>query len=207
MRPSAAFAASAALAAGLALTGGVAAQAPQRPPEAREAARAYFSDVELIDHLGAKHRLYTDLLDDRVVAIDSMFTTCGAVCPVLSQKMKRLQELAGDRLGRDVVLLSITVDPERDRPAELKAYAERVGAKPGWYFLTGEPEAVRTALAKLGYAVEDIDAHSTIVLMGNEKTGLWKKTNGLASGDDLVALFESVLTDRGGPVGPTDRHR
>jgi len=195
------LAAGAALALGLA-SGAAGAAGSERPAEAREAARAYFSDVELVDHRGERHRLYSDLLDGKVVAIDSMFTTCGAVCPVLSQKMKRLQEAAGDRLGRDVHLLSITVDPENDTPAELAAYAERFGAKPGWYFLSGEPQAVRRALAKLGYAVEDKQAHSTIVLMGNEQTGLWKKTNGLASGDELVALFESVLADTGGPAHP-----
>ncbi|HEX2254445.1 MAG TPA: SCO family protein [Thermoanaerobaculia bacterium] len=171
----------------------------ERSPAAREQARSYFTDVRLVDQHGRSHRLYSDLMDRRVVVIDSMFTTCAAVCPVLGQKMKKIQEAAGERLGEDVVLLSITVDPEHDTPAEMAAYAKRFEARDGWYFLSGEPQSVRLALSKLGYEVEDKDAHSTIVLMGNERTGLWKKANGLSSAGELVEIFESVLQD-GGPA-------
>lgn len=188
----------------IALTAVLLATAPtalgQRPPQAVEQARAYFGDTELVDQDGETVRFYSDLLDGKVVVIDSMFTTCSAICPVLGQKMQRLQEAAGDRLGDDVHLISITVDPKVDTPAKLRAYGERFGAKEGWYFLTGSPENVERVLAKLGYAVEDKDDHSTIVLMGNEKTGLWKKTNGLSSSDELVKLFRDVLNDSGPPA-------
>lgn len=176
--------------------------AAERTPESIEAARGYFTDVELVDQHGDTQRLYSDLMDGKVVVITSMFTTCAAVCPVLTQKMERLQQAAGDRLGRDVHLLSISVDPEIDTPAKLRAYAERFGAAGGWYFLTGPAENVETALAKLGYAVEDKDAHSTVILMGNEQTGLWKKTNGLSSADSLVEIFRGVLAD--GEAGDED---
>jgi len=178
------------------------AAAAERPAEAVEAARAYFTDVELVDQDGETRRLYSDLMAGKVVVVSSMFTTCAAVCPLLGQKMQRLQEAAGERLGRDVHLLSITVDPETDTPARLAAYAERFAARDGWYFLTGSRANVELALAKLGFAVEDKDAHSTIVLMGNEKTGLWKKTNGLAAAGELVDLFESVAKDAGAPPPP-----
>lgn len=169
----------------------------QRPERAVEQARSYFTDTELVNQDGETMRFYSDLLQGKVVVIDSMFTTCSAICPVLGQKMQRLQEAAGDRLGEDVHLISITVDPKVDTPAKLRAYGERFEAKEGWYFLTGSPDNVGRVLAKLGYAVEDKDNHSTIVLMGNEKTGLWKKTNGLSSTDQLVELFRGVLEDSG----------
>ena len=175
-----------------------AAQAEPRPEHSVERARTYFTDVELVDQDGETQRFYSDLMQGKVVVITSMFTTCAAVCPVLGQKMQRFQEVAGERLGRDVHLLSITVDPETDSPAKLAAYGERFGARDGWYFLTGSRANVEVALAKLGYAVEDKDAHSTVILMGNEKTGLWKKTNGLSSSDSLVELFREVLADSGG---------
>ncbi len=200
-RPGAMRAGLAALAV-LVLLAGAAPAAAERPPEAVEAARAYFTDVELVDQDGETRRLYSDLMAGKVVVVSSMFTTCAAVCPLLGQKMQRLQEAAGERLGRDVHLLSITVDPETDTPARLAAYAERFAARDGWYFLTGSRANVELALAKLGFAVEDKDAHSTIVLMGNEKTGLWKKTNGLAAAGELVDLFESVAVDAGAPPPP-----
>lgn len=176
----------------LAATAGV-----ERSAKSVEVARSYFTDVELVDQNGETRRLYSDLLEGKVVVITSMFTTCAAVCPVLGQKMQRLQEAAGDRLGNDVHLISVTVDPQTDTPAKLHAYGERFGARDGWYFLTGSRDNVATALGKLGYAVEDKDAHSTVILMGNEQTGLWKKTNGLSSADALVELFAGVLADDG----------
>ncbi len=194
---------SAVLTAALLLAAAAPAAAAERTPESIEAARGYFTDVELVDQHGDTQRLYSDLMDGKVVAITSMFTTCAAVCPVLTQKMERLQQAAGKRLGDDVHLLSISVDPETDTPAKLRAYAERFDAADGWYFLTGPVENVEAALAKLGYAVEDKDAHSTVILMGNEQTGLWKKTNGLSSADSLVEIFRGVLAD--GETGDEDR--
>ncbi len=169
----------------------------RRSPSETAVARGYFTDTELVDQNGEVHRFYSDLLEGKVVVIDSVFTTCTLVCPVLGQKMKGLQVAAGDRLGRDVHLLSITVDPEVDTPAKLHAFGEQLGARDGWYFLTGSRENVERVLQKLGFAVADKESHSTIVLMGNERTGLWKKTNGLSSSDELVELFRGVLEDSG----------
>ena len=171
--------------------------AAERPAKAVEAARAYFGDTVLVDQNGEERRFYSDLLAGRVAVIDSMFTTCVAVCPVMGQKMKAIQQAAGERLGDDVVLISISVDPTVDTPAELRDYAKRFDAEPGWYFLTGDEANVHAVLAKLGLAVDSKDDHSTILLMGNEKTGLWKKTNGLSSSGELVELFQGVAADDG----------
>lgn len=178
------------------------AAAAERPVEQRETARSYFTDTVLVDQHGKEVHFYSDLMDGKVVVIDSMFTTCVAVCPVMSKKMKAIAEAAGDRLGRDVQLISISVDPAADTPAKLRDYATRNGAPAkGWSFLTGSPDNVQTVLGKLGFAVEDKDAHSTLVLIGNERTGLWKKANGLASPAELVEIFASVLDDTGPAQG------
>jgi len=179
----------------------------QRNPREVAAARSYFTDTELIDQNGEVHRFYSDLLDGKIVVIDSVFTTCTLVCPVLGQKMKSLQAAAGDRLGKDVLLLSISVDPETDTPAKLHAFGEQFEAKEGWYFLTGSRENVARVLGKLGFAVDDKESHSTIVLMGNEQTGLWKKTNGLSSSGELIELFRGVLEDTGAPAVPGQSER
>jgi len=179
----------------------------QRNPREVAAARGYFTDTELIDQHGEVHRFYSDLLEGKVVVIDSIFTTCTLVCPVLGQKMKSLQAAAGDRLGKDVNLISISVDPETDTPAKLRAFGEQFGAKEGWYFLTGSRENVARVLGKLGFAVDDKESHSTIVLMGNEQTGLWKKTNGLSSSGELIELFQGVLEDTGAPAAPGQTER
>ena len=170
--------------------------APQQP----SGAASYFGDVVLTDQDGRQHRLYSDLLKDKVVVIDVMFTSCTGVCPVLSRTFAEIQEHVGDRLGKDVYLLSFSVDPVNDTPAKLKEYAGRFGARPGWYFLTGPKENVDAALKKLGQHVETREAHQNIFLIGNDRTGLWKKALGLADAADLLPIVDSVMNDKGEPA-------
>jgi protein SCO1/2 len=164
---------------------------PQRP------AASYFGDIELLNQDGKPMRLYGDLMKDKVVVINSFFASCTASCPVMSKSLAALQTRFADRLGRDLVLVSITVDPEHDTPAKLHAYAGKWQARPGWYFLTGSKANVDAALRKLGQYVEEPSGHMNVIVIGNERTGLWKKAFGLAPTEDLAKVVESVLNDRG----------
>lgn len=166
-------------------------------PDATAAARNYFTDVVLIDQDGREQRLYSDLLQGKVVLIHSMFTQCNGVCPVMTATVARIQERLGDRLGRDVHLLSLSVDPANDTPARLKEYAGRFNARPGWYFLTGSKENLELALHKLGLQVARREEHLTLMMLGNDRTGLWKKALGLAQADEVWKVFETVLNDSG----------
>ena len=158
-------------------------------------AHKYFSDVELINQNGEKFRFYSDLLKDKVAVISSFMATCIAACPPKNRNLEKIQEAASDRLGKDVLILSISVDPVTDTPERLKDYAKRFHAKPGWHFLTGKKENVDWALYKIGQYTEDKEDHVNIIVMGNEGTGLWKKAFGLAPPADLIKVFESVLND------------
>ena len=141
-------------------------------------------------------RFYSDVLKNKVVVINSFFTTCTSVCPPMNRNLERLQEALGDRLGKDAFFVSISVDPETDTPPRLKEYARRFHARPGWTFLTGKKENVDWALYKLGQYVETKDDHSTIIIIGNEPKGLWKKALGLAKADELMKIVDDVLNDR-----------
>ena len=160
-------------------------------------AEKYFTDVELIDQDGRKLRFYTDVLKCKVIAINTFFTTCTSICPPMNRNFEKMQEALGDRLGKDVFLISITVDPVTDTPTRLKEYAKRFHAKPGWLFLTGKKENVDWALYKLGQHVEAKDDHTSIFIMGNEPKGLWKKAMGLAKAEELIKILEDVIADRG----------
>ncbi len=161
------------------------------------AAARYFPDVPLVDQHGETLRFYSDLLKGRVVVIDTIFADCGGVCPMMTERFAKVQAKLGDRVGRDVTLISITVDPANDTPEKLRGYAERVGAKPGWHFLTGDKANLDLVLKRLGQYVESREAHSNLFIIGNEATGLWKKAFGLAPVEDVIAVVESVLDDRG----------
>ena len=162
-----------------------------------DSARRYFAGITLTDQDGHAVKLYDDLFAGRTVVINSFFATCHGACPVMTGNFAAIQKAFPDRLGKDLVLLSITVDPTSDTPEKLRAYANNVKAQPGWYFLTGSQESVERALRKLGQYVADRNDHSNVFIVGNLQTGLWKKAFGLAKPDDLVKIVESVLNDRG----------
>ena len=171
---------------------------PQAGSEpAFSASNKYFTDVLLIDQDGKSHRLYSDLIKNRIIIVNAMFTTCTSVCPPMNHNMEMIQERLGDRLGRDVVMMSLTVDPATDTPPVMKAYAAKFHAKPGWYFLTGKKENLEFALRKFGQIIHKPDDHTTIIIIGNDRTGLWKKAFGMAKTSALIEVVDTVLNDTG----------
>lgn len=178
-------------------------QSPTLPQEAKPAAQSpaqtYFTDVVLVNQNGEKMRFYSDLLQGKVVVINSFFATCPGSCLPMERNLEKMQQALGDRLGKDVHIISISVDPIVDTPVNLKEYAKKLHARPGWYFLTGEQQNVDLALKKIGHLVANKQDHLNIFIIGNERTGLWKKAFGLAQSDELVKVVESVLNDK--PTG------
>ncbi|HLA81026.1 MAG TPA: SCO family protein, partial [Thermoleophilia bacterium] len=89
-------------------------------------------------------RLSLGALRGKVLAITFIYATCADTCPILTAKMAGLQARLGADFGPKVFFLSVTVDPERDRPAMLTRYAKLHRANPdGWAFLTGTPAEIR----------------------------------------------------------------
>lgn len=162
-------------------------------------AQKYFTDVLMVNQNGEKMRLYSDLLKGKVVIINAFFATCQGSCLPMNRNLEKVQEALGERVGKDVYIISISVDPTVDTPANLKEYAKKLNAGPGWFFLTGDKANVDFALRKLGQYVDDKQDHTNIFIIGNERTGLWKKAFGLAKSDELTRVVESVLNDQ-----PTD---
>jgi len=174
-------------------------QQPAAGAAEQSGTQKYFTDVLLINQNGEKMRFYSDLLKGKVVIINSFFATCQGSCLPMNRNLEKVQQALGDHVGRDVFILSISVDPLVDTPPKLKDYAKKLNARPGWYFLTGDKENVEFALKKLGQFVDDKQDHLNIFIIGNERTGLWKKAFGLAQSDQLVKVVESVLNDQ--PTG------
>jgi protein SCO1/2 len=168
-----------------------------QPGHTPTVAENYFSDVELVNQDGEKVRFYTDVLKGKTVVVNAFFTTCTSVCPPMNRSMEKIQEALGDRVGKDVFLVSLTVDPATDTPARLKEYAAKFHAGKGWTFLTGKKENLDWALYKLGQYVEDKESHKTVMIIGNEATGLWKKAFGMAKVEELIKIVEGVASDKG----------
>ncbi len=169
--------------------------AQTKEPE-QSPAQKYFSDIELVNQDGEKMRFYSDLLQGKTVIINTFFATCQGSCLPLMRNMQKVQEALADRLGKDARIISISVDPTVDTPTALKAYAKKLQAKDGWYFLTGDKARVEFALKKLGQFVESKESHLNIFIIGNERTGLWKKAFGLAKSEEIVKVVDSVVNDQ-----------
>lgn len=146
----------------------------------------YFPNLELVTQDGKKVRFFEDLLRGRTVLINFLFTNCAGVCPTMTANLARVQRLLGDRVGKDIVMLSISVDPETDTPAVMRAYAEKFGVRPGWYFLTGSKANIAGVLAKLGGYVEDKNQHSSALLIGNVARGGWRKVQAVADAQAIA---------------------
>lgn len=171
--------------------------APRPPLPVSTGAEKYFGDAVLVDQDRTRLRFYSDLMKGKVVVIDSFFTACAGSCPKMADTLSKLQDRLGDRMEKDARFLSISVDTENDTPDKLKEYARRFKAKRGWYFLTGEPGDVAAVLRKIGQFANEPDDHSTIFIIGNEPTGLWKKALGLVEPDKVIEVAMSVVDDRG----------
>jgi len=165
--------------------------------EQPSAAQRYFTDVELIDQDGITRRLYSDLIKGKVVVVNAFFASCSTACPVMAANFVKLQSEVESRLDRDVVFLSLTVDPETDSPQQLREYARKFGARPGWYLLTGPN--VRTALQKFGLSAGRKEDHLSLFIFGNDRTGLWKKAMGMKPAAEILAVLNSVLHDQTTP--------
>lgn len=134
--------------------------APQAQPNftdlsAAERRRQRFPNVALTTHEGRAVRFYDDLLMDKTVLINFMYTTCDGKCPITTATLAGVQRILGPRVGRDIFMYSISLDPEHDTPRVLKRYARQFAAKPGWLFLTGTPDAVEALRTRLGFVDPD----------------------------------------------------
>jgi protein SCO1 len=163
----------------------------------RTLAAPRFPNVELVTQHGHKVRLYDDLLKGKAVAVNTFFAGCADVCPLGTAKMRELQRLLGDRVGKDIFFYSLSVDP-LDSPAAMKAYGDRYGLGPGWLLLTGKEKDVAVATQALGLGVlsqtNERESHSMTLMVGRESTGQWMK---LSSTDNPRFIAASVQTFMG----------
>lgn len=155
----------------------------------------YFPNVPLVNQDGETLHFYEDVIKGKVVAINFMFTSCGDSCPLETAKLRQVQQMLGEHVGKNVFMYSITVDPERDTPAVLKAYMEKFKVGPGWQFLTGKQEDIDLIRDKLGMYSEgetELSDHAINFVLGNEATRQWIKRTPF----DLPETTVTVLLGR-----------
>jgi len=141
--------------------------------------RDYFPNIVLLSQDREELRFFDDVIEDRVVAINFIFTSCEDSCPLETAQLKRVYDILGERMGKDVFFYSISIDPEQDTPEVLKAYKQKFGIDgPGWTFLTGNEAEIILLRKKFGLYQPDLptdDDHNINLVIGNQATARWMK--------------------------------
>lgn len=163
--------------------------------------KAEAADVDLRDRMlltqdGQEVRFVSDVIGDKIVVMDFVYTTCTTVCPVLSALFNQVQGKLGDRLDDEVVMVSVTVDPVRDTPQRLKAYAQKHQSGDGWVWLTGPKTTVDDVLTGVGAYSVNFEDHPSMVLVGDGRTGEWKRLFGFPSPDRIMELVDELESSR-----------
>lgn len=178
--------------------------APAEKQEQRSASRKQsdrFSNILLYNQHGKPVRFYDDLVKDKTVIINLMYSGCGETCPANSAELAKINDLLGQRMGRDIIMLSLSIDPVADTPARLKQYWESFGAKPGWLFLTGNPAEIDRLRRELGaYDLDPlIDAnpaqHAGFITVGNDRKDRWTALPLLMHTPQLVGTILRISRD------------
>lgn len=150
---------------------------PKADPVLRR--RMAIPNVPLITHEGKVVKFYDDLVKNKTVMINFMYAQCGEVCPGMTANLREVQKHLGDRVGKDVFMYSISLEPEKDTPEMLKAYAELLHVKKGWTFLTGKKEDIELLRKQLGFSLsdpaldQDKTQHIGVVKFGIESLERW----------------------------------
>ena len=148
--------------------------------------RRNFPNVKLQNQDGQEVRFYDDLIKDKIVTINFFYAKCEGICPTVTANLAKAQKILGDRVGKDIFMISISLKPEHDTRAVLKEYADMFKARPGWSFLSGKPDDVEHLRRSLGFTNldprldKDTSQHIGNVRMGNEPLMLWAACPGMA---------------------------
>ena len=149
--------------------------AAEAPATGTRDAKTWFTDTPLLDQNGNSLRFYSDALQNRIVLLNVIFTSCNDACPLITRKLKEVREVLGDKAD-GITFISLTSDPLRDTPAVLKAYTLKQGVDgPHWFFLTGDKAQMDLVLSRIGQIVPTPEQHSTQLIVGDVANKRWSK--------------------------------
>ena len=153
----------------------------------------FLPDLVLLDQNGRQVRFYSDLIKDKTVLLSFFYTTCTYTCLMQGKVFSELQAELGERLGKEVFLISVTMDPETDTPERLKSWAAQQGVRRGWTLVTGGKVEMAKLVGHLtGNPLGRIEMHSPFIYLGNDRKNRWAATYGLAEPKQLVKKIEEM---------------
>ncbi|MEP7294951.1 MAG: SCO family protein [Burkholderiales bacterium] len=145
-------------------------------------------EVVLIDADARPVRLRELFASDDPVMVNFIFTTCSTICPV----MVRVFADVPSRLGaaaKNLRMISISIDPENDTPAQLKSYAKNFGSDLQWRFLTGRLEDIKNVQRAFDVYRGDKMSHEPLTLIRHARAKTWVRIDGFANPDELASEY------------------
>ena len=152
-------------------------------------------DVKVVTQDGERLRFNSELVKGRVAIVTGFFTSCTAMCPITKESLANVAKILGPRVGKDVIIVSLSVDPETDTPARMKAWAEKFHTGPGWTLASGNKADVQLLLKSLGLAVDLPQRHQSLLMIGSESSG-WVRISSWTPAEKLAKLVESLATSK-----------
>ncbi len=141
----------------------------------------------------AERVFLSDLFNtDLPVMVNFIFTTCPTICPVMSATFSDVQNLLGVDSSK-IRMISISIDPEQDRPAALTDYAKRFRAGPQWEFLTGSMDESITVQKAFDTDRGDKMNHAPATFLRTSRNDNWIRYDGFATAHDLVKELRKIL--------------
>ena len=166
-------------------------------PMSRAARNGMFPNVPLITHNGEKVRFYDDLIRDKTVLLNFFLVQCTeGLCPTVATNLRKVQDLLGERMGRDIFFYSITLEPKKDTPKILKEYADNFDIKPGWTFLTGKPADIEVLRRAQGFVDwdpirdKDLNNHTAMGRYGSDRLERWGGISLRSSPENIASTFK-----------------
>jgi protein SCO1/2 len=159
-------------------------------------AREYFTNLELINQDGETVRFFDDVLKDKVVVVNFIFTNCEGACPLITHKLTLVRDGLEGNIGNPIQFVSLSLDPARDTPAAMKEFAKTHNADhDGWVFLTGKSENLENIIKRLGQFTDEIEAHSTMMLAGNVSSAHWMKIQPQEMPPQIIEKLKLLMED------------
>jgi protein SCO1/2 len=161
-------------------------------PSRERIRQRYFPNLVLTTHEGKQVKFYDDLVKDKIVVFNMFYAKCEGICSPVTRNLVRVQNLLGDRVGKDIFFYSFSLKPKEDTVAALKHYAEMHKVKPGWLFLTGSADDMETIRRKLGFVDPDPEVdkdtsnHIGVLKYGNEPLERWGGCPGMQAPDAIA---------------------
>ena len=166
----------------------------------------FFPNLPVVNQNGETLKFYDDLIKDKIVIVMFIYTSCTDICPLTTARMTLIEDKLGPAVGRDIFIVSMTVDPEVDTPEKLKAYSKSFATGPGWTFVTGKPEDIRAINYRLGERSKILSDHRNEIVLGNDVTGEWQRDNVMGDLDRVVTTIREMDPKWRAQVQPAARN-